>query len=289
MTTLNWSTIDPGKPLLIAGPTASGKSALALEVAARQGGVIVNADALQVYDGWRLLTARPGPEDLAAAPHALYGHIPFEQPYSVGDWLADVAPLLKDTRPIIIGGTGLYFTALTEGLSPVPQTPPEVRAEGDAKSLEDMRAALDATTLAVIDQMNRARVQRAWEVQRATDRSLLDWQSEPTQPILPDAQGLLVNAPKEWLTPRIERRFDLMMDSGLMDEAASLLPRWAPNAPGAKAIGAAEVMAHLRGEISESELREAVTIQTRQYAKRQRTWFRSRMKSWSQIAAEPLS
>ena len=117
--------IDPRRPVLIAGPTASGKSALALRIAQAGGGVIVNADALQVFDGWRILTARPGPEDLAAAPHALYGHVPFDGTYSVGHWLRDVAPLLGGARPIVVGGTGLYLSALTEGLAEVPPVPAE--------------------------------------------------------------------------------------------------------------------------------------------------------------------
>ena len=131
--------IDPDKPVLIAGPTASGKSALALEIATTQGGVIVNADASQVYDCWRIITARPSAEEEALAPHRLYGHLPYDAEYSAGHWLREVLPLLKSgPRPIIVGGTGLYFSALTQGLADIPATPPEVRAAGDALSLEDI-------------------------------------------------------------------------------------------------------------------------------------------------------
>ena len=161
--------IPADRPVLIAGPTASGKSALAAAIAAEQGGVIVNADALQVFDGWRILTARPTAEEEARLPHALYGHVPVDGAYSVGHWLRDVQPYLAGAvRPIIVGGTGLYFSALTGGLAEIPATPPEVRAEADGMALDALRAGLDPETLARIDVQNRARVQRAWEVQRAT-------------------------------------------------------------------------------------------------------------------------
>jgi tRNA dimethylallyltransferase len=174
--------ISPEQPVLIAGPTASGKSALALEIAEASGGVIVNADALQVYDGWRVLTARPGPEEEARAPHSLYGHVPFEAEYSVGDWLRALAPLLQaDQRPIIVGGTGLYFRALTEGLAEIPPIPPEIRAEAEALPAEDLLSWLrahDPDTVARIDTQNPARLRRAWEVLCGTGRPLSAWQAE---------------------------------------------------------------------------------------------------------------
>src|SRR6056297_1770408 len=167
------ATIDASRPVLIAGPTASGKSALALRIAKAQGGVIVNADALQVYRGWPLLSAQPGAAERARARHALYGHLPHDATYSAGDWLRDVAPLLDGPdRPIIVGGTGLYFMALTEGLAEIPPTPPEVRQVGDALPLDALVAALDDATRAGLDLRNRARVQRAWEVQQATGQSI---------------------------------------------------------------------------------------------------------------------
>ncbi|MBS8228647.1 tRNA (adenosine(37)-N6)-dimethylallyltransferase, partial [Vannielia litorea] len=183
---IDLKTLDAERPVLIAGPTASGKSALALEIAARAGGVIVNADALQVFANWRVLTARPSPEEEAATPHALYGHVPGDATYSVGHWLRDVAPLLTGTaRPIITGGTGLYFTALTEGLADIPPIPPEVRSEADALPLAELLAALDAPQKARIDTANRARVQRAWEVQAATGTPLWRWQEQTPPPLLP--------------------------------------------------------------------------------------------------------
>nr|WP_095597107.1 tRNA (adenosine(37)-N6)-dimethylallyltransferase MiaA [Actibacterium pelagium] len=287
---MNLPSTNPELPILIAGPTASGKSELALRFAETQGGVIVNADALQVFDGWRILTARPPAADEARAPHHLYGHVPFDQTYSVGHWLRDVAPFLSGKeRPIIVGGTGLYFSALTEGLAEIPMTPPEVRSEGDAflrdKGLAAMVAELDPLTASRIDLNNPARVQRAWEVLRTTSRGLADWQDDTPPALLPlrQAQGFVMNADKEWLNDRISRRFDLMMDQGALEEARMMEPNWDPALLSSKAIGAPELIAHLRGDLTLDEAREAAKIATRQYAKRQRTWFRSRMKAWTPI------
>lgn len=284
--------IDAERPVLIAGPTACGKSALALRIAEAQGGVIVNADALQVFADWQVLTARPSPEDEARAPHRLYGHVPGDQAYSVGQWLRDLRPILQlGDRPIIIGGTGLYFTALTEGLADIPPTTQELRAESDRLGREEMLAALDPATTARIDIQNRVRVQRAWEVQAATGRGLAAWQGDTGPPLLrlAQAQPVLIDAPKEWLTPRIERRFDLMLAGGALEEARANLGGWSPARPSAKAIGAAELIAHLRGEMTLDEARQAAIIATRQYAKRQRSWFRSRMASWQTVPAEALA
>ncbi len=278
--------LPPDRPVLIAGPTASGKSALALEIAEAAGGVILNADALQVFDGWQVLTARPDAADLARAPHALYGHIPYNGDYSVGHWLRDVAPYLSgDTRPIIVGGTGLYLTALTEGLAEIPHTPPAIRQEADALPLPALIAALDSETASRIDLKNRARVQRAWEVLHATGRPLATWQDETPQPLLPlsQAEAFLFDAPKDWLDPRIERRFDLMLAGGALEEARAMLPRWNPAFLSSKAIGAPELIAHLRGEMTLDEARQAAVIATRQFAKRQRTWFKARMRNWRVI------
>ena len=274
------------RPVLIAGPTASGKSALALEIASTQGGVIVNADALQVYADWRILTARPSDTDLTVAPHALYGHIPGDRAYSVGHWLRDVAPLLKGKRPIIVGGTGLYFTALTEGLADIPETPPDVRAEATQRlrsgELDAMIAELDAPTRARTDTANPMRVQRAWEVLRATGRGLADWQDTGASALLPldHAQAIVLHAEREWLADRIFRRIDLMLDAGLLSEAETNAPQWRADLPSAKAIGAAELMAFLQDQLSLDELKDQIALLTRQYTKRQRSWFRSRMKSW---------
>jgi len=274
--------------VLLAGPTASGKSALAMEIAAAQNRVIVNADALQVFSDWRVLTARPSEEDEAALPHALYGHVPGTEAYSVGHWLRDVAPLLS--RPsVIVGGTGLYFTALTDGLAEIPATPEHVRttamARIAAEGADALLAELDASTAARIDRQNPMRIQRAWEVLKATGRGLADWQDETGPPLLAleEAQPLLIDAPKDWLTPRIERRFDLMLDQGALEEARTNAPTWFPDQPSAKAIGAAELIAHVRGALPLDDAREASIIATRQYAKRQRSWFRARMKGWRLI------
>ncbi|MEY1555381.1 tRNA (adenosine(37)-N6)-dimethylallyltransferase MiaA [Yoonia sp. R2331] len=277
--------IHPDKPVLIAGPTASGKSGLALHIAQMQGGVVVNADALQVYDIFRVLTARPDDVDLAAARHALYGQIPFDQPYSVGAWLREVKPLLSGARPIIVGGTGLYFTALTEGLAEIPPIDRQTRLMADARSLPQMLADLDAQTLARIDTQNRMRVQRAWEVLNSTGRSLADWQDNTPPPLLPlpQATAIVLDAPKDWLTPRIAQRFDQMLDGGALDEVRAILPHWHSAPPAAKAIGAPELVAYLQGGLTLDQARDAATISTRQYAKRQRTWFNKRMRDWHHI------
>ena len=276
--------IPADQPVLIAGPTASGKSALALAIAEAQGGVIVNADALQVFANWRVLTARPSPDDLDRAPHVLYGHVPGDQSYSVGHWLRDLRPWL-DQRPIIVGGTGLYFTALTQGLADIPPTPAGIRAEADALALNTLLAGLDSATADRIDRRNRARVQRAWEVLRSTGRSLAAWQDDTPPPLLPldMCTPLLIEAPRDWLTPRIERRFDLMLAEGALDEARRNLPGWDPARPSARAIGAPDLIAHLQGELTLDEARDRAIIATRQYAKRQRTWFRARMKTWRHL------
>jgi tRNA dimethylallyltransferase len=270
-------------PVLIAGPTASGKSALALELAARDGRVVVNADALQVYGCWRVLTARPSAADEAAAPHALYGTVGRDQPWSAGHWLRAVAPLL-DRPVVIVGGTGLYFHALTAGLAEVPPIPPEVRAEGDALRLSGglaaMIAALDPATAARTDLRNPARVQRAWEVQRATGRGLAFWQAQGGRPLVPGGERLVLRPEVDTLNARIDARFAAMMAAGALDEVRVNLPHWAPRAPWAQAIGAAELVAHLRGAAGLAEAVAAAQLATRQYAKRQRTWFRSRMKAW---------
>jgi len=283
---MNLPDIDPDLPVLIAGPTASGKSALALEIAARQGGVIVNADASQVYDCWRVITARPSAEETARAPHALYGHMAYDAEYSAGHWLRQVLPLMNGPeRLIIVGGTGLYFTALTEGMAEIPATPPAIRAEGDRLSLDGLRAELDADTASRIDLMNRARVQRAWEVLKATGRPLASWQDETPAPALPleNCTAIVLNSEKSWLEARIRKRFSLMLDQGAMDEIEDMQGRYDPALPSCKAIGVPELMAYARGQITLAEAQERAAVATRQFAKRQRNWFRARMKAWQQI------
>ncbi|MGB3314184.1 MAG: tRNA (adenosine(37)-N6)-dimethylallyltransferase MiaA [Albidovulum sp.] len=282
--------IDASKPVVIAGATASGKSALALEIARRQGGVIVNADALQVWACWRVLSARPSPEDEAEAPHLLYGHLPRDADYSVGHWLREVAQILQaPERPIIVGGTGLYLTALTEGLAEIPPVPREVRAEADQflarAGHEAMLAELDPATAARIDRQNPARIQRAWEVLRATGRGLAAWQAETGAPLLPlsACTALVLNADRDWLAGRIDRRFGMMIEAGALDEVKAVLPVWSPTALWAKAIGAPELVRHLQREITLPEAITAAQASSRQYAKRQRSWFRGRMRDWNWI------
>lgn len=279
------NTIPDDRPVLIAGPTASGKSALALRIAQAQGGIIVNADALQVYENWRVLTARPDAADMQTAPHHLYGHVDWDAPYSVGHWLREVAALMEGERLIIVGGTGLYFRALTEGLADIPPTPADIRATADAQSLEAMIASLDATTAKGIDLNNRARVQRAWEVLQATGKGLAAWQADTPAPLLALASctALRMDAPVEWLNARIARRFDLMLEHGALAEAEANWARWNPSLPSMKAIGAPELMSHLHGEMTLAGARDAAIIASRQYAKRQRTWFRARMGNWRGI------
>lgn len=288
-------TIDPTRPVLIAGPTACGKSALALRIAQTGGGQIINADALQVFANWRVLTARPSPEDEAQVPHLLYGHVARDAEYSVGHWLREVAPLLQSgLRPIIVGGTGLYFTALTEGLAEIPETPSELRQEADrlreAHGHEVFLKEIDPDTLTRIDTANPMRVQRAWEVQRATGRGLADWQDNTPPPLLPlqGCTAIALEAPKDWLSPRIEARFDHMLAAGALDEVRANLDLWDPSLLSSKAIGAAELVAHLRGEMTLEAAREAAITATRQYAKRQRTWFRARMRDWQWHAASDI-
>lgn len=287
----NVKDLAPDRPVLIAGPTASGKSALALRLAKQQGGVVVNADALQVFAGWSILTAQPNAEERAAAPHALYGHLPFDADYSVGAWLRDLRPLLNGkARPIIVGGTGLYFTALTQGLAEIPATPPEIRAQGDALPLAALLRALDPETTARIDTANRARVQRAWEVLTATGRPLAAWQDATPAPLLPlsAAQPVVIDAPKEWLSPRIAQRFDQMLARGALDEARAMAPHWSPAHLSSKAIGARELIAVLAQDMTLDQARDSAVIATRQYAKRQRSWLRARMRGWTTIAAHKI-
>jgi len=278
--------IPDDRPVLIAGPTASGKSALALRIARERGGVVVNADASQVFACWRVITARPSPEEEAQAPHRLYGHVPCDAQYSTGHWLREVAPLLDaGQRPIIVGGTGLYFTALTQGLAEIPPTPPELRAEADLIPLDTLLADLDPVTASGLDQRNRARVQRAWEVQRATGRPLAAWQADTRPPLLPLASAvpLLFDVPKDWLLDRIARRFDAMLEQGAIEEVAAMRDRHDPALPAFRAIGVPELMAYVEGRCTLDEARAQATIATRRFAKRQRTWFRSKMRHWQPI------
>ena len=284
--------LDPMRPVLLAGPTASGKSSLALALARRQGRTVVNADALQVHAAFRVLTARPTPAEEALAPHRLYGHVPWGAPFSAGHWLREVAPLLSlRPAPVIVGGTGLHFAALTQGLAAIPPVPSEIRAEADERlgrfGLDALAAEIDERTRARIDRCNPARVRRAWEVLRATGRGLADWQAATGPPALPlrRAHALVLDPGREALAARIGARFDAMLAGGALEEVRRVAAVWDPALPAARAIGAAELMAHLRGAMSLQDARDAACLATRRYAKRQRTWLRSRMGGWERLRA----
>ena len=281
------------RAILIAGPTASGKSRLAMEIASATGGIVVNADALQVYSCWRILTARPTPQDEAKLPHSLYGHVQRRQKYSVGAWLKEIGRLLEepaDAPRVIVGGTGLYFSALAEGLSYIPEIPADVSSESaDALSkrgleglLSDL-AANDPSSLSRIDRSNTARVRRAWEVWRSTGRGLAFWQSVPGTPLLrnEDCERLVLSPDRSLLDCRIRRRLEEMLDIGLLEECEAAMDEWDSSLPSSRAIGAKQFLAHLNGRCTLEDAVESTAVATRQYAKRQRTWFRNRMKDWN--------
>lgn len=283
------------RPLLIAGPTASGKSAFALRAAA-DGGIVINADASQVYDGWQILTARPDPVEEAKAPHRLYGFVDPARRYSVGDWLRDLAPVLETalsegTRPIIVGGTGLYFKALTEGLVEIPAIPDIIHQSVHTRGQEIGREAFgaelsrrDPETAATTDLMNPMRVARALEVLEATGRGLADWHADTPLPLVPDAEKVLIAPERDVVYARCDERFDVMLASGVLAEAEAMMARQLdPALPAMKAVGAPELFAHLRGEISLAEAADQARQATRNYAKRQMTWMRNQMKDWRQI------
>ncbi|WP_320179606.1 tRNA dimethylallyltransferase [Roseovarius pacificus] len=236
---------------------------------------------LQVFDNWRILTGpHPRPRTKPRPPHALYGHVPGNADYSVGHWLREVAPLVQGgARPIIVGGTGLYFSALTEGLADIPANPRNrarrrQRAHGAGRdrgaSGRDRRRDTRPDRL----RETRCACNAAWEVLQTTGRGLADWQDDTPPPLhcpCRSAPRLVVGADKDWLNARIARRFDRMLDQGALEEARANLPGWTPSLLSAKAIGAPELIAHLRGEMTLDQAREAATIATRQFAKRQRT------------------
>ncbi|WP_027529578.1 tRNA (adenosine(37)-N6)-dimethylallyltransferase MiaA [Bradyrhizobium sp. WSM3983] len=280
------------KAVLIAGPTASGKSALALELALSAGGIVINADSMQVYRDLRVITARPTQGEEARVPHRLYGHIDAAVNFSAGDWVADAAKMLEEAQvegrlPIFVGGTGLYFKALTAGLSVVPPIPAEirenVRARLERNGVEALHAELARRDPRAAERLNlrdRTRIARALEVIEATGRSLLDWHHEGQPPLLPkDSFRAVFLAPeRDELYGRIDARFDAMLDAGALTEVEQLAARnLDPLLPAMKAHGVPALIRHLRGELS---LEEAATIgraDTRHYAKRQFTWFRHQL------------
>ena len=286
------STISPKRVVLIAGPTASGKSALALEMAEALNGVIINADSMQVYRELRMLTSRPNSEDENKAPHRLYGHISALDSYSVARWqraaLAEIN-MAHDTHktPILCGGTGLYFMSLLKGLAEVPAPTPEVRAYWRAFT-GDLHAELaerDTTAAARLHPSDRQRLIRALEVVESTGKCLHEWQerAEAEAPLKGfEVRKLFKTAPREVLYQRADSRFDKMLEGGALEEVRAL-PPLDPAAPLMKAIGVPELLGHIRGEITLNQARNLAQIATRQYIKRQLTWGRGQMADWKVV------
>lgn len=286
--------------ILITGPTASGKSALAVELAKRHDGVVVNADSMQVYDTLRVLTARPS-EEMQGVPHHLYGHVPAGAAYSTGAWLRDVSALLPMLKaegrlPVFVGGTGLYFKALTGGLSDMPGIPETLRQSLRARLLEEGPDGLyaeladaDPATAASLNRQDGQRIVRALEVMKATGRSIADFQGQ-SGPVVIDAgeaRKIVVLPDRAVLHQRINGRFEKMLQQGAEDEVRALLALDLPaEAPVMKAIGVSQIAAMLRGEMTRDEVLEKGAAATRQYAKRQMTWFRNQMDdSWERLIA----
>jgi tRNA dimethylallyltransferase len=287
------------RAVLIAGPTASGKSALALRLAERAGGTIVNADSMQVYRDFRVLTARPTPEEESRAPHLLYGHVDAAEPYSVGRWLADASRVLSEVEragrlPIFVGGTGLYFKALSRGLSSMPQVFDAVRAKirGEAEGvataeLHARLAARDPLTAAKLRPSDRQRVIRALEIFEATGRPLVEWQASPGKPLIEPGHAISVflAVDRAELRTRIDVRFDKMLAGGALEEVRAFAARKLdPALPAMKAHGAPWLMKHLAGEILLVEAVQEAKADTRKYAKRQETWFRHQLPQFKWLA-----
>ena len=294
-------TGDPGSAVLIAGPTASGKSALALALAEKLGGTIVNANSMQVYRDLRVLTARPTPEEEGRVPHRLYGHVDAATDYSTGQWLRDVGAVLAELAregrtAILTGGTGLYFKALTGGLAAVPPIPADIReavrgrlaAEG-VRALYDELCARDPQTANRLMPNDRSRIARALEVMLATGRSLADWHREGMPALVDPARAakVFITIERQELVRRIETRFAGMLQAGALDEVRTLAARRLdPALPAMKAHGVPWLIRHLNGEISLDEAAAGAVLDTRRYAKRQLTWFRNQMKDWPWAPAE---
>ncbi len=287
--------------ILIAGPTASGKSALALALAEKIGGTIVNADSMQVYRDLRVITARPTPAEEARVPHRLYGHVDAGENYSVGRWCRDVGTVLAEIErqgrvAILVGGTGLYFKALTTGLAAVPPIPAEIRGQVRARMASEGAAALhgelarlDPVTAQRLMLNDRSRIARALEVVLATGRSLTDWHREGLPALVDSARAakIFLTCERKQLVARIEARFAAMLEAGALDEVRALERRQLdPLLPAMKAHGVPWLIRHLHGEISLDEAAAGAIMDTRRYAKRQLTWFRNQMTDWPWAAPE---
>jgi tRNA dimethylallyltransferase len=287
--------------ILIAGPTASGKSALALELAEKLGGIIVNTDSMQVYGDLRIITARPTPEEEARVPHLLYGHVDAAENYSVGRWCRDAGAALSEIAalgrvPILVGGTGLYFKALTSGLAAVPPIPAEIRTQVRGRLASEGVTPLyaelierDPVTAARLMPLDRSRIARALEVVLATGRSLSDWHKEGLPPLLDPSRAakVFLACERKELVARIETRFAVMLEAGAFDEVRVLSERNLDSLlPAMKAHGVPWLIRHLKGELSLDEAAAGSIMDTRRYAKRQVTWFRNQMPDWTVLEPE---
>jgi len=284
---------------LIAGPTASGKTALALTLAGEIGGEIVNADSMQIYRDLPVLTASPTAEERARAPHHLFGVVDAAEAWSVGRWQRAVLTILDEIaargRPaILVGGTGLYFRALTQGLADMPVVPDAVRdavtaafdREGEGP-FRDRLAAVDPAAAERIEVGDRQRLVRAMSVAEASGRPLSDWQANTTSPLAAEAwRGVVLDPPRDALYQRCDQRLAAMIEAGALDEVAALAARRLdPALPALKAVGYRELAAHAAGEMSLNEALAAAQQATRNYAKRQSTWFRNQTPGWNRLDA----
>lgn len=282
--------------ILITGPTASGKSALAVELAQKHGGEVINADSMQIYDTLRVLTARPFADDMGGVPHHLYGTVPADQKFSTGEWLRSAEKVVDEIRargriPVFVGGTGLYFKALAGGLADMPDVPAEIRekwraqlkAEGP-EALHSELLRLDLRAGKTLSPTDGQRIVRALEVLEASGQSILDFQQALGKALIEmdKAQKIVVLPERSILHQRINRRFETMLDMGAIEEVRALLAlELSPDMPVMKAIGVPQIAAMLAGRLSRDEVIEQSSAATRQYAKRQMTWFRNQMdESW---------
>jgi len=282
---------------LIAGPTASGKSALALALAERSGGVVINADSAQVYRDLRIVSARPMPEEEERAPHRLYGTRDGAQPCSAAEWARDAKAAIGEAHqdgrvPILVGGTGLYIRTLLDGIAPVPDIDPRVRATVRALDVADAHAALrreDASAAARLGPSDSVRIARALEVVRSTGKPLSAWQANKVGGIVNtiNLMPLILLPPREWLYARCDRRFEAMMSEDGVEEVAALLARGLdPALPVMRAIGVREIASFLSGALTREDALAAGRTATRQYAKRQYTWFsRQPPADWARFTA----
>ena len=291
------------KAILIAGPTASGKSGLAMALADRLGGTIINSDSMQVYRELRVLTARPSPEDEARIPHAMYGFVAGVDAYSAGRFATDVTAAIAAVRaagrvPIVVGGTGLYFKTLLEGLSPIPAIPLEVRAhwrtEAEQMGAENLHKVLGARDRVMAERLepgDAQRIVRALEVLEATGRSLDEWQKVPGVPIvrMEETTHLVVSPDRDELYRNCDARLDAMMDQGATEEVRALVALGLDrDLPVMRALGVRPLMQLLERDLGPVNALAAVKAETRQYAKRQRTWLRGNMRSWKWLSTQEM-